>query len=512
MKNPTITLKDKKVLADGKPIGEFNPDDLNKNIVFFFNESHNHPLMPHGWFFLNLVDTTEHAQEVAKGGEGKAPIIFFPGTLGRAPNFPTVWKKKFYHPGIIAAVQGQFRGGTKLHIEYMNVRPSYRRNKIMDKLITFLEEHFEPKAKEFHELTKDGKAFVKGTKRNPYPADNELPDDFKANVPDWNFKLNVKGVSDDFYAPVELEVMNGFLFGHIEGNDGELYPYELGNVAVMLVKNLKYLPVKHSTSGRMKGYVHNVDAIVREIIEKGMKQEGYRPKKNPRYDKKALAEGTTHELEHTSNLKVAAKIAKDHLNEDPEYYDKLSTADIGSNPIKPNKTQVEWAHSSNEGIAFYDIDPLEFLRLTAESPEHFHRLLKEAKPMEFYNSPEVQKELIVHPFIAVDDQGKIDAHEGRHRAASTYNAGEKTYRIAVVAEERGWPVKTHGWRWKRRLKVPPQLIAQYPGMDRYTHQVDPAKLEEIPTYYQVDKEDDVRTTRKKKNPVKLPKLEFEEIE
>lgn len=465
MKNPTITLKDKKVLADGKPIGEFNPDDLNKNIVFFFNESHNHPLMPHGWFFLNLVDTPEHAQEVAKGGEGKAPIIFFPGTLGRAPNFPTVWKKKFYHPGIIAAVQGQFRGGTKLHIEYMNVRPSYRRNKIMDKLITFLEEHFEPKAREFHQLTKDGTAFVKGTKRNPYPDDNTLPDDFKANVPDWNFKLNVKGVSDDFYAPVELEVMNGFLFGHIEGNDGELYPYELGNVAVMLVKNLKYLPVKHSTTGRMKGYVRNVDAIVREIIEKGMKQEGYRPKKNP---------------------------------------------------IKPNKKQIEWAHSTEEGIAFYDIDPVEFLRLTAESPENFQHFIKmkssKQKSMEFYNSPEVQADLNVHPALWIDQHGKIDAHEGRHRAAATYNAGEKTYRIAIIAEERGWPVDTHGWRWKRRLKVPPQLIAQYPGMDRYTHQVDPTKLEEIPTYYQVDKEDDVRTTRKKKNPVKLPKLDFEEIE
>lgn len=468
MRNPTIELKGKKVYADGKSIGELKPDDLAKNIVFFFNESDKHPLMPHGWFFLNLVDTPEHAQEVAKGGEGKSPIIFFPGGLSRAPNFPTVWKKKFYHPGIIAAVQGQFRGGTKLHIEYMNVRPGYRRNKIMDILITYLEEHFEPKAKEFHELTKDGKAFVKGTKRNPYPDDNTLPDDFKPNFKkwlDWNsdepFCLNVKAKFEDHPDVTETICVT-------DGRMSFIYPFthcgprgcpdaDHDWIHLSVEKNV----LNHANDekkvikdpyGGGELVIINWRSIMRELIEKGMKQEGYKAKKNP---------------------------------------------------IKPTARQVKWAHGEAEGIAFYDIDPLEFLRLTAESPEHFHSLLKHSKPMEFYNSPEVQKELIVHPAIWIDDKGKIDAHEGRHRAAATYNAGEKTYRIAIIAEERGWPVKDHGWRWKRRLKVPPQFVAQYPGMDRYTHEVDATKLEEIPTYYEVDKEDDVRTTRKKKNPFTL---------
>lgn len=465
MKNPIITLDGSKVLADGKPIAEFSPDDLNKNIVFFYSEEPG-ILWPAGWFFLNLCDTPETAQEVAKGGnkDKNLPIVFFPGSLGRQPNFPKIWKEKKYHPGIIAAVQGQFRGGTKLHIEYMSVKPSYRRNKVMDKLITFLEEYFEPKTKEFHELTKDGKAFVKGTKRNPYPDDNTLPDDFKANVPDWNFKLNIKGVSDDFFDPVSLAVMNGFLFGHVEG-DGEKYAYEIGNVAVMLVRPYKFLPVKHSTQGNLRGYIRNVDAIIREIIEKGMKQEGYKPTKK--------------------------------------------------NPLKINRTMDDYPRVSVEGIAYYDIDPLEFLRLTAESPEHFHMLLKKAKPLEFYNQPEVNEDMVVHPFLAVDENGKIDAHEGRHRAAATYNAGEKTYRIAIVAEERGWPVAKHGWRWKRRLSVPPTLIAQYPGMERYEHKVDASKLEEIPTYYEVDNEGNEVRRRRKKTKVKtnpMPKLEFEEVE
>jgi hypothetical protein len=39
--------------------------------------------------------------------------------------------------------------------------------------------------------------------------------------------------------------------------------------------------------------------------------------------KKQLKKGIKVELEHTSDKKVAEEIAKDHLNEDPEYYEKL---------------------------------------------------------------------------------------------------------------------------------------------------------------------------------------------
>lgn len=184
---------------------------------------------------------------------------------------------------------------------------------------------------------------------------------------------------------------------------------------------------------------------------------------------------------------------------------------VKSNPITPTQKQIDWATEGAEGIAFYDIDPIEFLRLTAESPEHFHQLLKHSKSMDFYNSPEIQENLVVHPAIWINDDGTIDAHEGRHRAAATYNAGEKTYRIAIIADERGWPVKTHGWRWKRRLKIPPLLTAQY--MKEYTHEVDPTKLEEIPVYYGVETEQNPskkKNSKVKKNPI--ADLIFEEVE
>ena len=507
MKNPIITREGKTVYADGKPIGEYDSDALKENIVFYFNDSHNHPLMPHGWFFLNLVDTPEHAQEVAAGGEGKAPIIFFPGTLSRAPNFPTVWKKKFFHKGIVAAVQGQFRGGTKLHIEYMNVRPGYRRNKIMDILITFLEKKFEPKTKEFHQLTKDGTAFVKGTKRNPYPDDNELPDDFRGNAPDWNFKLNVKGISDDFFDPITLEVIDGFLYGHVEG-DNEKNGYEIGNVSVILARKFSHLPAKRSSTGNLRGYISNVGPIVREIIEKALKQEGYKSKKNPSsHHNKVKLNYQKQMLEMLIEKIKSGEVVDLDPAEYEEQLRKINEILKKKNPINANKRQVEWAQGEggNEGIAFYDIDPLEYLRLSAESPEHFHQLLKESKKMEFYNSDEVQKNLAVHPFLSIDEHGKIDAHEGRHRAAATYNAGENTYRIAIMAEKRSWPFDKYGRRWYRQLEVPMVLKAQYPGMD-HEHRVDRSKLTPIPPYYYLEEDEG----KVKKNP--LPKLEFEEIE
>ena len=42
----------------------------------------------------------------------------------------------------------------------------------------------------------------------------------------------------------------------------------------------------------------------------------------------ALAQGTRHEMEHTTDEAAAAEIAKDHLAEDPEYYSKLEKAKL----------------------------------------------------------------------------------------------------------------------------------------------------------------------------------------
>jgi hypothetical protein len=46
----------------------------------------------------------------------------------------------------------------------------------------------------------------------------------------------------------------------------------------------------------------------------------------------AMKAGQKVELEHTSSRAIAEEIARDHLTEDPRYYDKLKKMEKGANP------------------------------------------------------------------------------------------------------------------------------------------------------------------------------------
>lgn len=54
------------------------------------------------------------------------------------------------------------------------------------------------------------------------------------------------------------------------------------------------------------------------------------------YEKKQLAKGAKVELEHTTSLSTAKKIAMDHLDEDKDYYRKLAIME--STPYEKMKT------------------------------------------------------------------------------------------------------------------------------------------------------------------------------
>ena len=70
-------------------------------------------------------------------------------------------------------------------------------------------------------------------------------------------------------------------------------------------------------------YVTNVTSFndsVRILKNKGILTENYTPKE--------LAIGVEVELEHTKDTEVAAKIAMDHLRENPKYYTELAASGI----------------------------------------------------------------------------------------------------------------------------------------------------------------------------------------
>jgi hypothetical protein len=58
------------------------------------------------------------------------------------------------------------------------------------------------------------------------------------------------------------------------------------------------------------------------------------------FDSEQLRMGIEHEMEHTQNLEVAKKIAKDHLKESPRYYTDLQTIEKNDDPIASRIKQI----------------------------------------------------------------------------------------------------------------------------------------------------------------------------
>jgi hypothetical protein len=145
-------------------------------------------------------------------------------------------------------------------------------------------------------------------------------------------------------------------------------------------------------------------------------------------------------------------------------------------PLQYSERQRQDPIESYEGIAFYEIEPMEFLLLTTEDEAHRKAILEEAQTLDVYNKDDWGAQ---HPYLTINPEGKVQGHEGRHRAAALYLNHEDRFRIALAAQEQAYPHKDYGWRWKRhggKLPVPEYLIGQFTN---YRHKVDRSRIEII---------------------------------
>lgn len=64
---------------------------------------------------------------------------------------------------------------------------------------------------------------------------------------------------------------------------------------------------------------------IKIVLKESEKMKGGLGDKRPDgdFDPKKLEQGIKIEMEHTNDRQVAKEIAKDHLSEDPNYYEKL---------------------------------------------------------------------------------------------------------------------------------------------------------------------------------------------
>lgn len=72
------------------------------------------------------------------------------------------------------------------------------------------------------------------------------------------------------------------------------------------------------------------------------------------FDQADLEEGIKIEMEHTTSRAVAKEIAKDHLKEDPKYYNKIKAIE-GGKPIKESPDSIP-----DLDISWYDRDSVSF--------------------------------------------------------------------------------------------------------------------------------------------------------
>lgn len=93
-------------------------------------------------------------------------------------------------------------------------------------------------------------------------------------------------------------------------------------------------------------------AAVKDVLHGG--QADNTPDK--KFDPKTLAEGVTHEHEHTDNGQIAKEIAKDHLQEDPSYYKKVEQIEKQSE--SPYMQQLKRMYMSHEPIPYDSTKPV----------------------------------------------------------------------------------------------------------------------------------------------------------
>ena len=111
------------------------------------------------------------------------------------------------------------------------------------------------------------------------------------------------------------------------------------------------------------------------------------------FDADKLKQGVKVELEHTTDVKIATEIAMDHLEEDPNYYDKLKKIESKSYKL----TEVFKIKESPEVLAPGDwYEAVQFVQLDGANAADVlakragHRVSPHSKPMKGYVVYEVQ--------------------------------------------------------------------------------------------------------------------------
>ena len=173
--------------------------------------------------------------------------------------------------------------------------------------------------------------------------------------------------------------------------------------------------------------------IEEDMIEGGLGDKVPRSK----FNKNSVNKGIKIEMEHTDNPVIAAEIARDHLTEDPQYYEKLERMEAGMcaeapkkgrrYPVSPNEVKKRLAQLPEEQRK--GLKGVEFVNPKGEQKGAWAQYIRSKKKIKIFSQPNNEVNARTNQHM----KDYVIPHEvGHHRALR----GGKTDKSLAVAEAR----------------------------------------------------------------------------
>jgi hypothetical protein len=180
---------------------------------------------------------------------------------------------------------------------------------------------------------------------------------------------------------------------------------------------------------------------IADFVKKYDPKEYYHPSQFADYIKEKIKKGAKVEMEHTTDKKIAVEIAKDHIWEDLNYYEKLKTIEIKEDtggdafPNDGNSTSgyqwnADWDDYDNQDYYLYGLDGWDFYE--SDPSEKFKKMLKGLTlPIDNHNDENGEYWNDTHKLISPEEFFKLNEGPTKGLYAGTIKIGGHPVKIEV---------------------------------------------------------------------------------
>jgi len=170
----TITKHGKNVLADGQPLKQLPLESIHNNIVIFRKRVDDWDYDA-GFTLVYFMDSNQSAQDMKNGKIKHKPFSQFRDSSDNGP-FDKNWSDRndVGQKNILGMIQG-YTDKSSIFVDFMTVRPGYKRNSITSKMLQVLMARYPNANLTFSSPTDEGKMFIKKNTGKDWEKPKENP-------------------------------------------------------------------------------------------------------------------------------------------------------------------------------------------------------------------------------------------------------------------------------------------------------------------------------------------------